>query len=188
MYDRETPTGKSETGDVRGSGLGKADAQAEKTQSFWKKDKPNGQMDKQSEDEQEIEDDKEIQVAGKQRDGHGKGKKGVNGQYGEGDDGKEDKDLGGEKVDDLMPTRLLNDAIQETEADNIDYATNEFSSYHRTQAPRKFNNEPVVRQLGNSEESLDEELDFSEENGDEEFDAPVLLSILNEFIQSKKGY
>ena len=70
---------------------------------------------------------------------------------------------------------------------NIDYATNEFSSYHRTQAPRKFNNEPVVRQLGNSEESLDEELDFSEENADEEFDAPVLLSILNGFIQSKKG-
>lgn len=92
-----------------------------------------------------------------------------------------------ERLEDHLPTAILHDAIQETEAENIDYATNDLSASYRTQgAFRRFNAPAGTGQTEAADDTVDESLDFEDYDDDKDLEEPFLLSILNQFILSKK--
>lgn len=110
---------------------------------------------------------------------------GVPGQHsprGQGDD---------RRLDDVLPTKYLNDAIQETEAEQNEYdSLNPFQSqewrhnFHNSLPAVAHDLRPKV--VEEESEEPEESFEFTDDNEDEQMDGPVLSAVLNGFILAKR--
>lgn len=86
-----------------------------------------------------------------------------------------------------IPITILNDVIPEAEGEQNEYRTEDPNATHGSQNFNLgFHMTGVIPDSDRDElHSIDESLDFEDEHEDEQLDGPVLLSILNGFIQSR---
>lgn len=82
-------------------------------------------------------------------------------------------------MEDEVPLNIVNDAIQETDAEHIDY---ESTVPYQSSDRQRHESQKAVEI-----ESIDESFEFEDSNEDELIDEPSMAAILRGFVLANKG-